>query len=224
MDSFQNANVLHWAIMALRTKVAQNDHKNRYYITLSTSLAALIILVLLVRDHTITGPELSTFRMFNNLPESWHVVVTAVSEIGLVFGVVAAAIAAWLRYFKLAWRLLLSVGVAYVAAVIVKMLVDHPRPQGMLQDLHVRAAETGAGFPSAHVTIATVALLTLFPYLPRRWRWIIALAGIGLVAGSRMYLGVHSPYDVLGGAALGVAIVSIIRVLPRTIKVLSRLD
>lgn len=210
--------------MASRTKTAQNDHKNRYYITLSVALVMLIVLIVLVRDHTITGPELSTFRMVNNLPESWRMAVTVISEIGLVFGVIAAVAAAWLRYFKLAWRLLLSVGVAYVAAVVVKTLVDHPRPQGMLQDLHVRAAETGAGLPSAHVTIATVALLTLFPYLPRRWRWIIALTGIGLVAGSRMYLGVHSPYDVLGGAALGVIIVSIMRVLPRTIKVLSRLD
>lgn len=210
--------------MALQIKQTIDDHRNRYFIALGVALVALGTLTLLVRESTLTGFELSFFRSINNLPESWHTIVEIISEGGLFLGAGIAVILACLRYFKLAWRLVLSMGVATLASKIVKTLVDRPRPDGMLEQLHARAIESSAGFPSTHATIITVTLLTLFPYLPHKWRWVIVPIGIGLVSLSRLYLGVHSPYDVLGGIALGVAVVATIRILPPTIKKFFRLD
>lgn len=59
-------------------------------------------------------------------------------------------------------------------------------------------------FPSGHAQAAFgVATALLFVYR-RRWMWslYIVAAAIGL---SRIYIGVHYPLDVLGGAAIGVA-------------------
>jgi membrane-associated phospholipid phosphatase len=210
--------------MALHVTQMTDDHRNRYFVALGAAIVALGLLILLVREHTLTGFELSFFRSINNLPDSWHTMVEIISEGGLFLGAGIAVVLACLRRFKLAWRLVASMGSAYIAAKIVKTLIDRPRPEGMLGHLNLRVAESGAGFPSAHATIITVTLLTLFPYLPRKWRWVIVPIGIALVSLSRLYLGVHSPYDVLGGIALGVIIVSIIRILPRSIKVFCRLD
>ena len=210
--------------MALQAKHMIDDHKNRYFVALGVAIVALGALMLLVREHTLTGFELSFFRSINNLPDSWHTTVEIISEGGLFLGAGIAVVLVCLRRLKLAWRLVASMGSAYIAAKVVKALIDRPRPEGMLEQLHLRVTESSAGFPSAHATIITATLLTLFPYLPKKWRWVIVPVGIILVSLSRLYLGVHSPYDVLGGIALGVIVVAVIRIFPNAIKKFFRLD
>lgn len=59
-------------------------------------------------------------------------------------------------------------------------------------------------FPSGHATSAFAAAGVVALMHPRLRAPVLALAG--LVAVSRVYLGVHYPSDVLAGAALGIAI------------------
>jgi membrane-associated phospholipid phosphatase len=99
----------------------------------------------------------------------------------------------------------IGVGAAYRLDNVWKALVERPRPTGLVDDLHVRDDLSGFGFPSGHTTMAFALATLLHPVLPTRWRpvvWVLA-AGVGL---GRMYVGVHWPADVVGGAALGVAI------------------
>jgi hypothetical protein len=59
-------------------------------------------------------------------------------------------------------------------------------------------------FPSGHAAAAfALALVLALAY--RRWRWW-ALAGAGLIAISRVYLGYHYPSDIFGGAVLGAGV------------------
>jgi membrane-associated phospholipid phosphatase len=87
-----------------------------------------------------------------------------------------------------------------------KSLFATPRPFRVAPD-RVRALVTTEtyGFPSAHAQSAA----TVWGYLAARLGGLLWIAGIGLpfvVGVSRMYLGVHSPADVLGGWALGGAL------------------
>jgi membrane-associated phospholipid phosphatase len=79
------------------------------------------------------------------------------------------------------------------------------------------------GFPSWHAAAITVIMLTLLPYLRGKWRLAVPLL-IAAVCISRLYLGVHIPLDIVGGVALGTAIVASIRILPQHIRVLLRID
>lgn len=92
-------------------------------------------------------------------------------------------------------------------AKAVKAQVERGRPHAELPDDVVRdtAVTEGLGFVSGHSTVAFACAAILSPYLPRRWR----AAGYGLAATvglSRVVVGAHLPLDVVGGAALGLAL------------------
>ena len=74
-----------------------------------------------------------------------------------------------------------------------------------------RLEATGYSFPSGHTQCAT----TLYGGIAcseKRWTWLryASIAAVILVAFSRMYLGVHTPKDVLVSFAVGVALIFIL--------------
>lgn len=88
----------------------------------------------------------------------------------------------------------------------------------------MRWADSGAGFPSGHVMVVTIILLTFMPYLPKMWRWILPIVGITAVSWSRMYLGLHAPLDIIGGFAIGVGVVTFVKILPKSVGNFLRLS
>jgi undecaprenyl-diphosphatase len=147
--------------------------------------------------HWVVGwvsPEVvAVFRWINELGSKW---VLTPALLLLLWAAPPARRRWWL------W-----VGVMVLAPILedlAKPLVGRPRPEGM-----------AFGFPSGHVTAAA----TFFPlaaYLvgrsldPRRAGalWASAFSVVLLVGIARLVLRAHWPADVLGGAAVGLAVAS----------------
>lgn len=90
----------------------------------------------------------------------------------------------------------------------VKIAVNRPRPEVGTPLAHA----FGKSFPSGHTMSSTIAygalLLVFLPAIPRARRWLAILATVvlvGLIGGSRLFLGVHYVSDVVGGLILGLA-------------------
>jgi hypothetical protein len=94
-----------------------------------------------------------------------------------------------------------SVLVAHAAGVGVKRVVRRTRPQA--DDLPVLAGTPSQlSFPSAHACSTTAAAVAFAPMLG-------APAGVGasgVMAASRLLLGVHYPSDVLAGMVVGASV------------------
>ena len=101
-------------------------------------------------------------------------------------------------------------GVAFVGDIVLKHLVNRARPFAENTDfvafadsIHLKLPDSSS-FPSGHTAISMMAatILTLCYGKRGAWAYIPAV----LIAFSRLFLCVHYPTDVLGGAIIGVAI------------------
>lgn len=195
-------------------------------ITFAIGFILLVLSMLAASGNDITGWQASIFHAINNESNSLRTAALVITEsLGAAYPIVICILVALLfKKYRLAWRLFFTVGGAVVVGFAVKYIVNEPRPAAMLHsNLHVRAIETGPGFPSGHMLAATSLALTLWFVLPTKWRWVSVL-WIVLVAWSRLYLGVHTVPDVVAGFAIGLMAVCFVRLLPSSIAKPLRLD
>lgn len=206
---------------------APNESDRGYKIALVIAALLFVVCVAIAHQHKITGWQLGVFRWFNNGPDGFRVPALWLSEgLGAAYPIVLCVIIPTLyKRYKLAWRFLVTVGIAGVVMEIGKMIAKEPRPVVLLHgDLHERAIETGlTSFPSGHAAVATALAMTLWLILPRRWRWV-SIVWIGLVLISRLYLGVHAPVDVIGGFAIGLMAACAVQLLPHKFAKTLHLD
>jgi undecaprenyl-diphosphatase len=174
----------------------------------------LVAAVLAVRGGAVSGAEASVFRVVNGTTVLPFVVVWPLMQFGNVLVVPASALAAAaLRRWELAGELLLAGGATYFLAKVVKGLAPRGRPAGLLSDVVIRgAAAHGRGFVSGHAAVLTALATVAWPWLGRRGR-IAAVSLVVVVSLARLYVGAHLPLDVVGGAALGLAVGGAVRLL-----------
>ena len=203
------------------------NYPTAYIIGLIVGIVILIPTAIIGHMHQLSGFQARIFYDFNNLPNYFRIPALGITE-GLGAGypiAICVLVPLFYKRFRLAWRFFVTVGGAGVVMEVAKHIVKEPRPIVLLHgQLHARAVETGLNsFPSGHVVVATAMALTLWMILPNKWRWL-SVIWILLVAVSRLYLGVHTPNDVVGAFAIGLIAVSVVRLLPYSIAQKLRLD
>ncbi|AOW81054.1 hypothetical protein HTSR_1890 [Halodesulfurarchaeum formicicum] len=101
-------------------------------------------------------------------------------------------------------RFLVAVALALSASILLKYGFGMPRPPETL----MLVPEDGYGFPSGHAT-ATAGVATALVGVAR-WDGyglhLLAALAVGVIAATRLLLGVHYLLDVLAGIAVGVIV------------------
>ena len=134
--------------------------------------------------------------------------------LGLVWIGIGLALALLRRRPTLLLAIVAADGIADLLARAFKSVVDVQRPAFRYAEpkalVHVPHDHS---FPSGHAATSFACATTLALAFPRLAAPLYLLAAA--IAYSRVYVGVHYPLDVLGGAALGIAIAIALRWLAR---------
>lgn len=113
---------------------------------------------------------------------------------------------------------IMSVGfVTTMTNQVLKLMFRIPRPWVLDENFTIleqaREAASGYSFPSGHSQSAVATFGGLACVTKNRWIRGICIAVAVLVPFSRMYIGVHTPADVLVGAAISLALIFALRFL-----------
>jgi undecaprenyl-diphosphatase len=177
--------------------------------TLAT--AVFIVLAIVTSMNATDGVNTSVESAVYGIRADWlTAVMRSMTFLGEWYSLGPAAILILLvpRWRTVAIPAVASLAVSAVLNIVLKTLFAVPRPTG-----HRLIEESGFGFPSGHAqssagfvgVLVVAALRAGFRAVYRHLVAVLAWAFILLVGLSRVYLGVHSPVDVLAGFALGAA-------------------
>ncbi|MGH2595343.1 MAG: phosphatase PAP2 family protein [Actinomycetota bacterium] len=151
--------------------------------------------------------EVRAFRALNELPDGAFPFIWAPMQYGTFATVpVLSAIALARHRPRLAAALGVAGSAAWFLAKGLKPVVGRAWPVGVIGSVDVRGREEGdLGFPSGHAAVSAAITSEAWPYLSEGGR-LAAVALCAWVAFGRLYIGAHLPLDVIGGAALGLAL------------------
>ena len=124
---------------------------------------------------------------------------------------VAALIVFWCIDKKKGYYLLAVGYLGTLFGQFLKITCRIPRPWVLDENFTIvesaRELAVGYSFPSGHSLTAVGTYGAIAYTAKRRWVKLLCIAAMALVPFSRMYLGVHTPADVLTGAAISLVLI-----------------
>lgn len=169
----------------------------------AVAAAVFVLLFLLAAPRDPLGWEADVVDTMVDLPAVIGLPMQVVMQLGRRALVPAVGLAIYLVGRRVRPAVAVAVAGLVTAQTIdlLKDMASRPRPTGV----PVRETADGFGFPSGHSAIAWSLAVVVATQLPPRWRWAPFLAA-ATVSVARVYVGVHYPLDVLGGAVWGLVV------------------
>lgn len=149
-------------------------------------------------NHMLSSMALD--RLFATITDvnSWYITYIVLIGIMIAYGGKRGRIAAVMV-------ILLVTVCDQTGARLLKEMVERVRPCNFLPDALTPIGPEGTwSFPSNHA-LNNFAVAMFFTILYPKLKWVLFITAT-LIAISRVYLGLHYPSDILGGAILGAAI------------------
>lgn len=128
--------------------------------------------------------------------DNWRIPIIAAVLFALVRGSKEVRVALLLAVLAVA-------ATDQLACAIVKPIVHRPRPFKVVEGTRKLSGAHNVSFPSAHAANTAAAATFLTLRFPKVWPLLFVPV---VVSYSRVYVGVHYPLDVVGGAGIGAAV------------------
>ncbi|MDO9490615.1 phosphatase PAP2 family protein [Acetobacterium sp.] len=123
------------------------------------------------------------------------------------FAMVVAVILYFSGYHLLAYAFVFGTLSLWLVVEFIKVLIHRTRPYKKIENSRIVGSQAkGSSFPSGHTSQAFFMATFLLPYYHANFFiWLVVYLMAFLVGITRIYVGMHYPRDVLGGAILGTA-------------------
>ncbi len=115
---------------------------------------------------------------------------------------------------------LLSVSGVYISSKILKSYFAILRPNNYLYDFHSLVTANDFGFPSGHAACYSALASAIF-FINHKAGITVGVIAIIIGAG-RIFAGVHTPMDVLGGYVLGIGFSALVAFIMQKIEARKR--
>jgi undecaprenyl-diphosphatase len=147
-------------------------------------------------NHTISLPILDKFFSLITSVNNWYIAYVILLGVGWTKGGKRGKIA-------VIGVILLIIVSDQTGYRLLKELFARPRPCDILTNVITPVGCTGTySFPSNHALNNFAAAFFFYKLFPKL-KWVLFITA-GLVAISRVYLGLHYPSDIIGGALIGI--------------------
>ncbi len=131
------------------------------------------------------------------------------------FFLVIAILFFWCVNKREGYFILITGLVGTVVNQLAKLFFRIPRPWVLDPEFDIieaaREEATGYSFPSGHTQNIAGTYGAIAAYEPKKWKTALCTTLIVLVAFSRMYLGVHTPLDVITSLLVALALILLLR-------------
>lgn len=150
----------------------------------------------------------SLLNMRGNRPKwvDWTMLGATQLGSGVFAGILAAAAYLWIDHL-LSYEILIGSLSLWLIVELMKIIIRRKRPFLHIKEMRIVGERArGHSFPSGHTSQAFFAATLLFLHFNAGFLGGFTLYSIALIVGiTRIYVGVHYPRDVIGGAVLGTA-------------------